>query len=157
MFQYMTRITAVLTLSASLAALGCTEKKNDTLAQDTSLNRDMQLANANSTATPALKDVPTTTTPTPAPATSAPAPRTTTRTTTRSTRTRTTTAPVATTTTPSGNTVTRNSRGAGAAMGVIASGSTNNLASNSRVCTNTNHVGDHFTATVTQAISGPSG
>jgi len=42
-------------------------------------------------------------------------------------------------------------------MGSIAAGSTINLASGSRVCTNTNHVGDHFTATVTQAISGSNG
>jgi len=42
-------------------------------------------------------------------------------------------------------------------MGTIASGSTINLSSNSRVCTNTNHVGDHFTATVTEAISGSNG
>ncbi len=162
MSKYMTRVTAMLTLSASLVAVACTEKKNDTLAQDTTLNRDMQLANANSTATPALKDVPTTTTPAPAPATVTPAPRTTApRTTTpRTTTTRTTVrnAPTTTTTTTaSGNTVTRNSAGTGTAMGTIASGSTINLSSNSRVCTNTNHVGDHFTATVTEAISGSNG
>jgi hypothetical protein len=166
MSQYMKRVSVLLTLSVSLVAAGCSEKKNDTLAQDSSLNRDMQLANADTGAKPALTDVPATGATTPAPATAAPAPRTTaprtaTRptTTTRTTTTRTTTRPSAPspTTTASGNTVTGTSAGSESALGTIASGSTVNLSSNSRICTNTNHVGDHFTATVTQAIVGSNG
>ncbi len=44
-----------------------------------------------------------------------------------------------------------------ARTGTIAAGSTLNLASSSKVCTNTNHVGDHFTATVTNAVTGSNG
>ncbi len=162
MTQYMTRVAALLTLSTALIA-GCSaDKKSDTLAQDTSLNRDIQLASADTTAQPTLKDVPVTTTP--APVATAPTPRTTTRTTTTTTRPVTRApAPVRTSpaptrgTTASGNTVTRTGAGSEAALGTISSGSTVNLASGSRVCTNTNHVGDRFDATVTEAVSGSNG
>jgi hypothetical protein len=40
---------------------------------------------------------------------------------------------------------------------MIAAGSTLNLASNSRVCTNTNRVGQRFTATVSETVSGSNG
>jgi hypothetical protein len=40
---------------------------------------------------------------------------------------------------------------------MIAAGSTLNLASNSRVCTNTNRVGQRFAATVSQTVSGSNG
>ena len=162
MTQYMTRVAALLTLSAALVA-GCSaDKKSDTLAQDTSLNRDIQLANADTTAQPTLKDVPATTTPTPAPVSTAPARTTTTKTTTTTTRPVTRApAPARTTpatgTTSSGNTVTRTGAGSEAALGTIAAGSTVNLASGSRICTNTNHVGDRFNATVTEAVSGSNG
>ena len=152
MSQYMTRITAMLTLSAALVVAGCTEKKNDTLAQDSSLNSDIQLANADTAAKPALTDVPAVTKPAPTTTVRKAAPRPTTTTTRTTTRT-----PAPVTRTPSGNTVTGASAGSEGAMGTIAAGSTINLSSNSRVCTNTNHVGDHFTATVTQAVSGSNG
>jgi len=42
-------------------------------------------------------------------------------------------------------------------VGTIAAGSTLNLTSGSKVCTNTNKVGDHFTATLTDAITGSNG
>jgi hypothetical protein len=157
----MTRITALLTLSVALVA-GCSvDKKSDTLAQDTSLNRDIQLANADTTAQPTLKDVPVTTNPAPTPTTTAPAPRTTTTRTPPRTVTRPVTtapAPAPTTgTTSSGNTVTRTGAGSEAALGTISAGSTVNLSSGSRVCTNTNHVGDRFNATVTEAVAGSNG
>lgn len=161
MTQYMTRVTALLTLSVALLA-GCSvDKKSDTLAQDTSLNRDIQLANADTTAQPTLKDVPVTKTPAPAPVTTAPAPRTaaprptTTRPATTA-RTPARTVP-STGTTASGNTVTRTGSGSASALGTIAAGSTVNLASGSRICTNTNRVGDRFNATVTEAVSGSNG
>ena len=164
MTQYMTRVAALLTLSTALVA-GCSaDKKSDTLAQDTSLNRDIQLANADTSAQPKLKDVPVTTTPAPAPVSPAPAPRTTTTTKSTTTTTRPATrtpAPARTTPetgiTSSGNTVTRTGAGSEAKLGTIASGSTVNLASGSRVCTNTNHVGDRFDAAVTEAVSGSNG
>lgn len=162
MSQYMTRAAASLMVSAVLL-IGCSkENKSDTLAQDTSLNRDIQLANADTTAQPTLKDVPVTTTPTPTPTTTAPAPRTTT--TTRTTTTRpvvrapATPARTPTTgTTATGNTVTRTGAGTESALGTISAGSTVNLSSGSRICTNTNHVGDRFNATVTEAVMGSNG
>lgn len=158
MSQYMTRATALLTLSVALIS-GCVEKKSDTLAQDTSLNRDIQLANADTAAQPTLQDVPVTTTP--QPTTSNPVPKATTRTVTRpvapvSTPTKTVTKPV-TGTTSSGNTVTRTGAGTESKLGTISAGSTVNLASGSRICTNTNKVGDRFNATVTEAVMGSNG
>ena len=150
MFQYIPRLTAALSLALVFAACG-DSKQDDTLAQDTSLNRDIALANRDTAAQPALTDVPAGT---PAPTTSArtttPAPRTTTRATT-TTRTPTTA------TTASGNTVTRTSSGSAARVGTIAAGSTLNLASGSKICTNTSRVGERFTATLTQAVSGSNG
>jgi len=165
MLQYIPRFGATLALSLAVIAGACADsKKDDTLAQDTSLNKDIQLANGDTAAQPTLTDVPAGTTTTPSTSTSAP--RTTTspsRTTTTSrttTRTPTTTTRTPTTSvTSSGNTVTRNTGGTatGARVGTIAAGSVINLASGSRVCTNTNHVGDRFTAQVTQAIQGSNG
>jgi hypothetical protein len=59
--------------------------------------------------------------------------------------------------TSSGNTVTRTPAGTAARVGTIAAGSTLNLASGSKVCTNTNKVGERFAATVTEAITGSNG
>jgi hypothetical protein len=149
MFQYIPRLIVPLSLAFMVAA--CGGAKDDTLAQDTSLNRDIQLANRDSAAQPALTDVPAVTTP--APSTSAPratAPRTTTRPTT-TTRTPTTA------TTASGNTVTRTSAGSAGRVGTIAAGSTLNMASGTKICTNTNRVGERFNATLTQSVSGSNG
>ena len=155
MFQYIPRLTAALSFALVFAACG-DSKQDDTLAQDTSLNRDIALANRDTAAQPALTDVPAGT---PAPTTSArtttPAPRTSTRATT-TTRTPTTRTPT-TGTTASGNTVTRTSAGSAARVGTIAAGSTLNLASGSRICTNTSKVGERFNATLTQAVSGSNG
>ncbi len=143
MIQYIPRLTTALSLALVLAACG-DSKPDDTLAQDTSLNRDIQLANRDSGAQPALTDVPAGT---PAPATSArraTAPRTTTRTPT-------------TATTASGNTVTRTRAGSSARVGTIAAGSTLNLASGTKICTNTSRVGERFNATLTQSVSGSNG
>jgi uncharacterized protein YcfJ len=151
------RWSAPLALAVAFGLGACSDKKSDdTLAQDTTLNRDLQMANADTSAQPALKDVPAGTTVAPAPAT---APRTSSpsRPVVR-TPTRRTPAPAPTTgTTSSGNTVTRTSGGSERALGMIPAGSTLNLASNSRVCTNTNKVGQRFTATVSQTVSGSNG
>jgi len=149
MFQYIPRLTAALTLALVVAACG-DSKPNDTLAQDTSLNRDIELANRDSAAQPSLTDVPAgTTTPAPSTRTTTPAPRTTPRTTTTRTPT--------TATTASGNTVTRSTPGSAARIGTIAAGSTLNLASGSTICTNTSKVGQRFNATLTQSVSGSNG
>lgn len=153
MSKYILRYSLSLAF-AVFAASACSDKSktDDALAQDTSLNRDLQLANNDSAAQPALTDVPANGAP--APSTSSPAP---TRTTTQPSRTTTTPSRSNTATTSSGNTVTRNTGSGAAKTGVIAAGSTLNLSAGSRICTNTNHVGDRFTATTREAVTGSNG
>ena len=127
------------------------------LGADSSLNRDLAMANRDSAAKPELKDVP-------APAA---APETRKRPEPRAHDARPSTpkpgaAATAPATTPSGNTVTKNPAGseaanAGGAVGTIAAGTTLNLHSSDKVCTNTNAVGDHVTATLDGAVSGTNG
>ena len=59
--------------------------------------------------------------------------------------------------TSSGNTVTRTPAGTAARVGTIPAGATLNLASGSKVCTNTNKVGERFNASVTDAVVGSNG
>jgi len=153
-----------MALAVGLSA--CNDKKEDTLAQDTSLSRDLQMANADTSVQPALQDVPAGTTapaaaaPQPAPRASAPARRTTGRAVVR-TPARVVPAPApapTTSTTSSGNTVTRTTGGGSErAVGTIAAGSTLNLASNSRICTNSHRVGQRFSATVSETVTGSNG
>ena len=158
MLQYIPRLNASLALSLALLAGACSVKKDNSAAADSALNKDIQLANGDSTAQPALTDVPAGTPTTGTAATKTTTPKTTTKTST-TTRTPTTTTRTPTTSvTSSGNTVTRTSgTSAGARTGTIAAGSTLNLASSRTICTNTNHVGDRFTASVTNAVSGSNG
>ncbi len=171
MTKYIRSLATPLVLGATLALSACSvsEKKADTtLAADSALNRDLAMANRDTTLQPALNDVavvppvttPAPSTPVPAPATSRP---TTSRpaTTTSRPSTRTSTTP-RTTTTASGNTVTRNPGGsasssAGGSVGTIASGTNVSLRSNSKVCTNTFQVGQSFTATVANSVTGSNG
>ena len=151
MVQYIPRLSASLVLSLALLAGACA-KSDNTAAADSALNKDIQLANGDTAAQPALTDVPAATATTPATSTKTTTPKTTT-----TTRTTTTTTKPSTSTTSSGNTVTRNPSGSASRTGTIAAGSTLNLASGSKVCTNTHHVGDHFNATVTNAVTGSNG
>ena len=152
MVQYIPRFSASLALSLALFAGACS-KKDDTAAADSALNKDIQLANRDTSAQPALTDVPAGTAANPAPTTT-----TTKKTTTTTTRTPTTTTRKPTTSvTSSGNTVTRSSAGTAAKVGTIPAGATLNLAAGSKVCTNTNHIGDRFNATLTNAVVGSNG
>jgi hypothetical protein len=161
MVQYIPRFSASLVLSIALVAGACAKTDNNAAA-DSALNRDIQLANRDTAAQPALTDVPAGTTTNPAPSTAAPRTTTSRSTTTARTTTRT---PTTTTRTPttsvtsSGNTVTRTNAGtaAGARVGTIPAGATLNLASGSKVCTNTNKVGDRFNATVSDPVVGSNG
>lgn len=152
MFQYTGRIGTVLALAAAFTVGACkseTSKQDTSLAADSTLNRDLSLANRDSAAQPQLSDVPAN-----PPATTTPsATRRTTTGSRTSTGTRTTTP---STTTRTGNTVTRNGSGGGA-VGTIAAGTELQLASTSRVCTNTHKVGDKITATLSSAVSGSNG
>jgi hypothetical protein len=157
MVQYIPRFSASLALSLALFAGACS-KSDNTAAADSALNKDIQLANRDTSAQPALTDVPAGTAANPAPSTTTTTKTTTTRTTTPTTRTPTTTTRKPTTSvTSSGNTVTRSSAGTAAKVGTIPAGATLNLAAGSKVCTNTNHVGDRFNATLTNAVVGSNG
>jgi hypothetical protein len=153
MVQYIPRLNASLALSFALLVGACATKSDNSAAADSALNKDIQLANRDTTAQPALSDVPAGTTTNPAPSATArtTTPKTTTRTTTTTTHRPTTSV------TSSGNTVTRTPAGSAARTGTIAAGSTLNLASGSKICTNTNKVGDHFTASVTNSVTGSNG
>ena len=167
MTQLTRRLATPLVLTLALGAAACAKKdaSNDSaLATDTALNRDLQMANRDSAAQPALKDVPantnantTTTTRT---TTSSSRPTTSSTSSGRTTTTHTTTP--TTTKTTSGNTVTRNSGGnaastGGGSVGSIAAGTEMSLAAGTKICTNTNQVGDTFTATVNQSVQGANG
>jgi hypothetical protein len=169
MTKYIRRFRAPLALCAALAAAACTVKDNkadSTLAADSALNHDLQLANQDTSLQPQLQDVPATPAQ-PAPAASTPSstpasrPTTSRPTTTTSRPTTTTKKPTpTTTTTASGNTVTRNPAGTssgGGAVGTIASGTSLSLRSNDRVCTNTYKMGQTFTASLANAVSGSNG
>jgi hypothetical protein len=159
MAQYIPRFSASLALSLALVAGACAKTDNNAAA-DSALNKDIQLANRDTSAQPALTDVPAGTAANPAPSTTAPRTTTTKTTTTTRTRSRTPTNTARTPTTSvtsSGNTVTRNSSGSTANIGTIPAGATLNLASGSTVCTNTNKVGDRFNASVTNAVVGSNG
>jgi hypothetical protein len=162
MSKYIRRITPLaLTLALGVAACSKGENKADTLATDTALNRDLQLATGDSAAQPQLKDVPAAPAEAPAASTPAPTRRPTTRpTTTRPTTTRPTTPspePAPPPRTASGNTVTPGEKSGAGGVGAIASGTTLTLASGSKVCTNTNKVGDRITATTSEAVTGSNG
>ena len=162
MVQYIPRFNASLALSFALFAAACTAKTDNNAAADSALNKDIQLANRDTAAQPALTYVPASSTAA-TPATTAATPRTTTTKTTTRTTTRTpttTTRTPTTTTTSSGNTVTKTSGGTASGagrVGTIPAGSEIHLASGSRVCTNTNKVGDRFNASVTSAVQGSNG
>ena len=143
----ITRWLTPLALTSALVMGACKKSDSAQLAQDsTAYARDLQMANHDSAAQPALNDAPPAPAAAPAPApASAPSskPRSTTP---RSTGTRAT--PSEPTTTASGNTVVHGTKGSEASVGTVASGTSIDLTSTERVCTNTNHVGDKFTATV---------
>ncbi len=158
-------------LSAALALGACSsDKKNeDILAQDTSLTRDLALANADTLSQPQLQDVPANAVQTPATG-SAPAPAPKIRVVDRATgrqaqppvARRTQSAPAATPiqqpiVTENGNVVTENARGSERQLGVIGTGEQISLYAGQRVCTNTNSVGDRFTATLVESVQGTNG
>ena len=154
-------ICAVTLLAVAACSKGDNKSGQDALAQDSSLTRDLQLANNDTAAQPQLKDVPTTPPPAPPRAAvverrrvaSAPPPR------------RPASAPQpapvavapAPVTTPSGNTVVRTPSSHEGAVGVVSAGTNLTLSSGQRVCTNTNSVGDRITATLAESVTGSNG
>ncbi len=157
----------LLTAALALSACNAESRNEDILAQDTSLTRDLALANADTLSQPQLQDVPASTETAPA---TEPAPSPRIRVVDRRTGRpaqppvirRTQSAPALDPTpqpvvSESGNIVTENPRGSERQLGVIGSGEQIDLYSAQRVCTNTNSVGDRFTATLVQSVQGTNG
>lgn len=161
------RFLAPLALAAgvALSAGACNKDKGNTaaLAQDTTLNRDLQLANKDSAAQPQLKDVPAPDSTAATPAAPAPSSKPVERTRPHyrapsSSPSTSASAPAPDSTkTASGNNVAVTPSGSSAALGTIAAGTTLNLTSNDKICTNTNKAGDKFTASVADAVVGTNG
>ena len=156
---YRFNATLAFTTVLAIAACSSADKKPDTtLARDPALNKDLAMANRDTAAQPALKDVPVTppvAAPTPAPT---PAPKAAAVTHPKPAPVKMTPRPAAKpTTTASGNTMTKGASGGGGSVGTIASGADLSLRSNARVCTNTFSPGQTFTATLANAVSGSSG
>ncbi len=147
--KYIRSLTPLFALALLAGACSTREGNDDSLAVDTALNRDLQLANRDTAAQPQLRDVPSGTgTQRTGTSGSGTASRTT------PARTSTGTSSSSTTNrTASGNTVTTGSTGGGGAVSTLPSGTSLRATSNARVCTNTNKVGDTFNATVASAIS----
>jgi hypothetical protein len=149
----------ITALASVVAACGGGDAKDDTtaLGADSALTRDLSLANRDSLSQPQLRDVPSN-----APAASTP--RSTTRPASGATKTPPASRP---TTTTSGGTVVTNNPPArsgstptgatGGAVGVIPAGTTMDLASSSKICTDNKTVGDRVTATTTEALTGSNG
>lgn len=171
MLKYIRRVGPSLLVSAALLGACSSESKKGPdsvgLGADSTLNRDLAMANRDSTSQPQLKDVPASSAAAPAPEKTAP-PRRETKSTPKSAPKSTPKTgpppPPVTTTTPGGNTVTSNpgagknpSTSGGGAVGSIPAGATLTANSSARVCTNTNNVGDHVTATIANAVSGSNG
>jgi hypothetical protein len=165
-----------LLLIASIALAACSDNgsKEDPLAQDTSLTRDLALANRDTAAQPQLKDVPVESEPAPAVSEPLPTPRVRTRPAPPAPARRTIVRPApapapapqratiepeagAKAVSSSGNTVTVEAPGSERALGTISVGSEVSLYSGQRVCTNTNSVGDRFTAQIAEPVMGSNG
>ncbi len=164
----------IVAFSAVAVISGCDSKKSgDALAQDTTLMRDLALANQDTASKPQLQDVAVTpetalaaapVEPAPSPArrprsvettrhSPPPAPRATVLNAPRAP----VPDPVLSPVTASGNTVTTETRGPEPTLGTISSGSTLSLSAGQRICTNTNAVGDRFTAQLAEPVQGAGG
>ena len=146
MFSRIQRVTVLLALMSIGAFSACRRDDNSALTKDSSLMRD--LAGADTSAQPQLKDVPPAEAPAPTAESKAP-PRTTSRPKTTSPAA---SAPAAPAPSPAPAPAPPVAK-----TGTIAGGTTLALSSTEKVCTNTNKVGDRFTATVNEAIAGSNG
>jgi hypothetical protein len=163
------KISFTALVVAALMTAACSDSsKTDTLAEDTTLMRDLALANQDTASRPELRDVPVAAEPTPAEAEPvpqpAPTPRRATTTVTKKPSPRAEPRPAAPApatpqvqVTATGNTERVTERGSEQPLGVVSSGSEISLASGQRVCTNTNSIGDKFTAQIADPVMGANG
>jgi len=141
--HYILKLTTPLALSCALVFGACSNDKADadSLAADSAFQRDLDLANRDST--------PPTGTDNPAasktPANKAPTAKTPPK------------APAPAAKTPAGNTVSKGPGAAAAKTGVVSAGTTINLSAGEKVCTNSHKAGDRFIATVREPVTGSNG
>jgi hypothetical protein len=145
------RVAALLILATVVACSG--QKDDSALLDDTTLGRDLARVEGDTALQPQLQDVPAEKAETPAPT----PPRTRPKTTPSQPKTTPAAPSPAPGTTKSGNVVEKGPGTAEGGTGVIAAGTTMRLDAASKVCTNTNKVGDRFTATVNEAVTGSNG
>jgi hypothetical protein len=157
-------LTAALLAGTAVFACSDSRNKTDVLAEDSSLVRDLALANQDSGSKPELRDVPIVTEPAPAEIEPLPAPRRVSPPVTKKPAPRATTpapaprpAAPAVRVTESGNTERTTEPGSEKPLGVISSGSEIALFAGQRVCTNTNSIGDRFTAQIADPVMGANG
>jgi hypothetical protein len=137
----------IVGVAALFSLAACGKDDSDALNSDSTLGRDLALAGADTAAQPKLQDVPAT----PPPQTPSAAPTTTTR---RPTTPARTTPPR---TNPPAATPAPTPAPAGPTSGTIAAGTALRFAANNKVCSNTNAVGDKFTATLASSVEGSNG
>jgi hypothetical protein len=145
MSKYIRWAVTPLALAAVLSVGACRDSGDDLAGDTAALNRDLELANRD-TSQPQLSDVPSTSTSGGAvsrPATSRPRANT--------------PRPSTPSTTPSGNRVERAPSGSEGRVASIGAGTSIALTSGSRVCTNTHKPGEKFIATVTNTVQGSNG
>ena len=150
--HYILKLTTPLALSFALLLGACSNDGDnaDSLAADSAFQRDLDLANQDSTpVNPSDNPTGGTTPATKAPTTAGKS----------TTPSKTTTTPKAPTPTKTkeGNTVTPGPGAAAARMGTISAGTTINLSAGQKVCTNTHKAGDRFVATTREAVTGSNG
>lgn len=144
------RTLLALLCATTVAATACgKEKASDTaLTTDTTLSRDLAMAARDSAVQPQLQDVPVTpppaVEPTPAPARPKPRPA----------APKPTPAPAPP---PKVETPAPAPKAAEPVTGTVAAGTMLSFASNSKVCTNTNTVGEKFTADLTESVPASNG
>lgn len=165
----MRKILATMLIVTALGAIACSNggDRQDVLAEDSTLARDLALANQDTTSVPQLADVPTTAEPQPVEAEAAPAPivrpapapprRRAVVNRPSPPPARVVDAEPVTRVTESGNTETVTPGATERPLGVVSAGSEISLASGQRVCTNTNKVGDRFTASISNPVMGANG
>ena len=148
------RAMLVLLSAAAMSAAACGKKSDTALSADSTLGRDLAMAARDTNVQPQLKDVPVTPAPAPvaeakpAPVPPKPKPKP------RETPTKSVTPPVATA--PAAAPVV-SPKPAEPVTGTVAAGTTLSFTSNAKVCTNTNAVGDKFTASLTNSIPATNG
>ncbi len=149
-----TRIAALYLMAATCALAACSHGDENALQQDSALSRDLARAGTDSQAQPELKDVPPEAAPAPA-ATKTPAPRP--RTPAPKQAAPKQSAPVPAPPPAVTPPAEKAPAPAEKPTGSIAAGAILPLNSTDKVCTNTNKVGDRFTATVREGVDGSNG